>query len=122
MVNKIKTIILLLSLCQNLFAESIPEFVNEYFQANKDNKRISCESIKKVTVKLDLKNTKDYLVNCSNGESFRVIREHLDLWLGKPADKWISHGFKCSDLAGSTIEGWQDPKDWKISRENCSAK
>lgn len=103
-------------------APAAEQAVKDYFKVNGSDKNITCGTVVSISMKKDTTKVKDYLVNCSNKNVYRIIQEHTDLWKGKPADKWITHGFKCSDLKGSTIEGWQNPKDWGIAQENCSVK
>lgn len=102
-------------------AVSPEQAAKNYFKTNSNDKTVTCGAVLDVTVKKDSASTKDYLVSCSSKDSYRIIQEHTNIWQGKPADKWITHGFKCSDLKGFTIKGWQDPKDWGITQENCAA-
>ena len=102
-------------------AVSPEQAAKDYFKTNSKDKTVACGTVLEVIVKKDSTTVKDYLVSCSNNDFYRIIQEHTNIWQGKPADKWITHGFKCSDLKGFTIKGWQDPKDWGITHENCAA-
>jgi len=123
-----KNTLLALGLLFNLnplqaFAEHIgspKSEVERWFKINEDSPEIRCDKMLSITVKQDTKNTKDYLVICSNKKNYRIVKEHMSMWMGRPADKWKTSGFKCWDLKSSTIKGWQDPKDWNITNENCA--
>ena len=93
--------------------------MNEGYHNSETGFTISCGKVTKAEVKQDTPTTKVYVFTCSNNETYRIVKSHFQMWLGKPADKWQTSGFKCSDLKGSTIKGWQDPADWNITPNNC---
>ena len=101
--------------------ESPTQIAKEYFKINSGDKFLTCGTVISAVVKKESATVKDYLITCSNKETYRFIQEHMDMYKGKPADRWFTHAFKCSDLKGSTLVGWHNPKDWGITKENCSS-
>lgn len=100
--------------------ESPEKAATNFFKLNASDKILTCgKVVSAVTVK-DTSKARDSLVTCSNGEKYRFVQEHMDMFKGKPKDWWFPHAFKCSNLKGSTVEGWHNPADWGITKDNCS--
>jgi len=91
----------------------------DYFKVNAGSDLITCGNIVNVSTKQESLKIKDYVVTCSNNETYRIISQPMGMMFGKPTDKWSTAGFKCSNLPATTIKGWQDPRDFGINSANC---
>lgn len=92
----------------------------DFFKLNASDKVLTCGKVVSAVIIKDTSKARDSLVTCSNGEKYRFVQEHMNMFKGKPKDWWAPHAFKCSDLKATTLEGWHNPKDWGITKDNCS--
>ena len=92
-----------------------------FFKLNASDKFLTCGTVVSAIVIKENSKVIDSLITCSNNEKYRFVQEHMDMYKGKPKDWWFPHAFKCSNLKGSTLEGWHNPADWGITKENCTS-
>ena len=100
--------------------ESPEKAAADFFKLNASDKVLTCGKVVSAVIVKDTSKARDSLVTCSNGEKYRFIQEHMDMFKGKPKDWWFPHAFKCSNLKATTVEGFHNPADWGITKDNCS--